>query len=804
MWDPGGSTVLTQRWSTGRFVTAPSDTPANTAYDARLDQPANFLRALIGEGRTYGDSESAEGLGELRNEDRGLDGLLNWGWDGRTARIYTALGGQTRAQARLVATVALKVPETRPASLYLRFEDLTADLKKPIQTNTYAGTNSGATGDEGLATDIKGQAKPLCYGEVQNVTPVRVNGPGIRFQVHDGPIEDVTAVYDRGLPLVKVASKPGIGQYAVWNHKGIIVLGSEPAGQITCDVKGDKSGGTYVDKIGDLVERILRRHGGKGMGTPNRKTQVWDVSGTVHSFTAPADATSTLKFKLWGGGGANAGAIAAVGTEGLGALGGGGGYAERTFTAGTHYTAGSTVFEIRIGGGGVTPVLTGSSGGVGGWNGGAAGAAGPAATFRMGGGGGGGASDVRFAATSTVRQAMAGGGGGGTGGGGVTYLSGAGGGTTGQASAGTGTVAQGGTQAAGGTAGTGASAGTQFNGGAGGPGVAYNAGADSRGGGGGGGGYYGGGGGAGLDPPTSGSGGAGGSGWLNGGTGTLTQGNRDAPGNAGDADLPAAFARGGQNGSKGGGDGFVLAEWPQTSVAASTDWMDTASFTQLNTDLPGVAGIFIANGDGVAIGEVLDALLGGAGCFHGVKRDGKFFVGRLKAPAGTPVKTITRATLLADIERRTSADEEQSVPPWRIAANYARNFTVQTGSDLASTATEARKTFALNEWRTALGDDAAVQTKHLLSRPLVFGTPFKTESDAQSFANVERDLRKVRRDSVAIVLPLEEALDLELNDTVRLTVPEFGYGAGVLFRVMTIDENFREGRARIELWGGSP
>ena len=45
VYDPGISGTRTLRFATQSYTTRPTDTPANTFYDGRIQQPANISRS---------------------------------------------------------------------------------------------------------------------------------------------------------------------------------------------------------------------------------------------------------------------------------------------------------------------------------------------------------------------------------------------------------------------------------------------------------------------------------------------------------------------------------------------------------------------------------------------------------------------------------------------------------------------------------------------------------------------------------------------------------------------------------------
>lgn len=254
VYDPAipGTKVL--RFCNGRgFVTGtdaakrPSGVSAHVAYTPRIKQPANMRRDIFGQGRTGGKSQIGYGELVLNNHDGGLDGFIDYGFDGREIEIivgdvepyqnpvFTTMMKGTMEQARI---------NRREVSIRIRDRQELFDV--PIQTNKYAGNNSLPNGLEGVEGDIKGQPKPLTFGKVFNVAPVQVNTSRLIFQVNDGAINTVDAVYDRGVSLTKGAdytsqsdmetTAPAAGNFRVWPAGGYFRLGSSPTGQVTADV----------------------------------------------------------------------------------------------------------------------------------------------------------------------------------------------------------------------------------------------------------------------------------------------------------------------------------------------------------------------------------------------------------------------------------------------------------------------------------------------------------------------------------------------------------------------------------------
>lgn len=272
-WDIAASAEVTLRWCSGDgYVTGPGETPANTVFAPRLLEPINYERHAWSSGTTSGESRVGAGLIELANPDGELDGLVgDYALDGRALRVLIGQDSAPYADFQPLLTGTMEQPEVTSTRARIRIRDRARLLDEPIQTATYAGTSTGSTGLEG-GDDVRGRPKPLTYGVARNVSAVLVNASLLAFQVHDGPVQDVTAVYVRGAAITKGAdytsqsqlesSAPSTGTYRVWPGGGMFRLGSQPDGQVTADVGGDAAGGNYVSAVPAIVERIITTRGG--------------------------------------------------------------------------------------------------------------------------------------------------------------------------------------------------------------------------------------------------------------------------------------------------------------------------------------------------------------------------------------------------------------------------------------------------------------------------------------------------------------------------------------------------------------
>ena len=274
VYDPSIPGVITLRYATQSYVTQPTDTPANTYYDGRIQQPANVQRSCFTRGTTFGKSQISFGDMVLINNDGALDALLNYSFIGRaiTIRIGTILpnsGGIPTWVTVLKGT--MEQAQVSWQKVTIRVRDRQQDLALPIQANRYAGTNSLPNGLEGVA-DIQGRAKPLVFGQVFNVPMPLVNSARLIYQLHDGSaLQSIDAVYDRGAALSAGAAytsqtdmettAPTSGQYRAWNSAAgtFIRLASNPSGTVTADAT---QGATAAARtVAQLYNTILLKAG---------------------------------------------------------------------------------------------------------------------------------------------------------------------------------------------------------------------------------------------------------------------------------------------------------------------------------------------------------------------------------------------------------------------------------------------------------------------------------------------------------------------------------------------------------------
>jgi hypothetical protein len=265
------------RFSRFGWVGDPTDARRpNVQYDPRLRDGLRNTRSMpyLPEQRR----QSAQDIGRiaLANADGDLDALpASTNIDGRRIRVKIGPRGAAYGTFKTVADGLGAGWEGAGDTVELRLRDRGLLLSNPIQANLYAGTGD----EEGDAT-VAGQPKPLVFGKVRNVPATLIDPTNLIYQLHDGALASVDAVYDRALGLTAsgtdvadysalVNTSVPAGEYATATAAGVIKLGSSPDGQITADATGQQT------SIDDIVLTILRSYAGE----PESQIGVASITG---------------------------------------------------------------------------------------------------------------------------------------------------------------------------------------------------------------------------------------------------------------------------------------------------------------------------------------------------------------------------------------------------------------------------------------------------------------------------------------------------------------------------------------------
>lgn len=262
--DAAGTTEVL-RFATAGYNTRSTDDPPNTHFMPRLMQPGLMERSLADRPGASGASSVGAGIIELLNIDGALDHLGGYGFGDRPVRVYLGDTGKAFSTFALVLSADAEALSYDRQSILIRLRDPLKRLDKPLAENTYGGTNVLPDGVDGVEDDIKGQRKPMVIGRVYNVAPVQVNTSKLVYQIHDGELDAVLAVYDRGAPLSAgadysdavslLAAGVAAGYYTTCLAEGLIRLGSTPTGTITCDAtQADLSTAQALEAVAESMD----------------------------------------------------------------------------------------------------------------------------------------------------------------------------------------------------------------------------------------------------------------------------------------------------------------------------------------------------------------------------------------------------------------------------------------------------------------------------------------------------------------------------------------------------------------------
>lgn len=189
-------------------------------------------------------------------------GLERYNWAGATCTIYVGEASDAWPWAERFVGKVRDYSGVYPR-LSLRCEVDTEPFDAEVLTATYAGT-----GDEEGGADLKNVPKPLIIGRAKNVEPRLINVTDSIYQFSAyGPIEEVTALYERGSDFgaadadyadyaTLLAATINPGKWATCLAEGMIRLGAPQAGVITGDVLGHEVSGSTPRLTGAVIQAI--------------------------------------------------------------------------------------------------------------------------------------------------------------------------------------------------------------------------------------------------------------------------------------------------------------------------------------------------------------------------------------------------------------------------------------------------------------------------------------------------------------------------------------------------------------------
>jgi hypothetical protein len=784
VYDPAIAGTRTLRYASGLgHVTGPSETPANAWYDPRIKQPALMKRDLFQSGTTYGRSRVGYGDLVLLNDDGALDGLIDYGFDGRAVTIRRGEPGAAYpAGFTTVLVGTMEQAEFSSSEVRVKLRDRQFELQVPLQPTKYAGDNVLPAGLEGVE-DLAGKPKPVLYGTVNNVPAVPVNTAKLIFQVAavltGSACNEITAVYDRGIPLtfplpLAAAGSTSVQMAGVAYGAGIwVAVGSGGAIKTSTD-----NGATWSSQTstfgGDHARAVIYAGGQFVMVGDNAKlaTSPDGISWTSQTSGFGTDAIRAITY--------GAGTYVIGGANGKAAT-------STNATAWTSRTSqfGTTTIRAAAYGNGIF-ILAGESGKL---SSSPTGATWTARTSTFG--------------TTNINAAVFGGEVFSVGGASGTLASSLDGILWHSRSSGTTAAILAGTYSHGAHIMVGFSneatvsrdgltwflvdtgeTNPDFNAIAAGNGIVVA-----------------------MD-------------WtFTRAYTTPAQTTYGSQADLLDDSLAPSYGRfksypaGGYFRLGSPPAGLVTADVTQGASAADRTagqvWAalmtragyggdySTSDVAALDAANDSVIGYF-ADSE-TTYERALDEVAASVGAWWGPDRTGTFRIKQLTAPSGTPAIRLTANDLLKAPERISTLDQGRGLPSYRTTVRYAKNWTVQT--DLAGGVDEARRARLAKEWLEVSSADTDVQDAHLLAPETIEDSLLYAVSGASAEAARRQTLRGIRGDRFTLQVPLnDETESLDLGDVIELSHPRFGLENGKLFRVLSVDPDANQRSITLGIW----
>lgn len=225
--------------------------------------------------------------------------------------------------------------------------------------------------------------------------------------------------------------------------------------------------------------------------------------------------------------------------------------------------------------------------------------------------------------------------------------------------------------------------------------------------------------------------------------------------------------------------------------------VDTDSITALEAKNNASVGYYTK--ETVGINDVIDQLLNSIGAYRYFSRLGKVTVGRIEAPAVSPVETYTGAEIFSYSKIATR------LPTWRTTVGYKPNYRVLTLNELLTSFKPGEVNAALapdlmEKYRYSVSSSASVKTPYLLANDDVVNTLLASSSAADYEAARLQTIFGVRRD-VYRVNVAAQPFARKLGETVALQIPRYGLTNGKNFLIIGMTEEPSSSSVELELWG---
>lgn len=272
-YDVVAGAVVTKYVGSDTFNTKPTDTPANVRYTGCIMDDVYVSRSM-----SSGDNVGGRSIPDIavltvintKEPGRAASRFDAWldpsqfTWQGREIVMYILEKSDSYSDKVEVFRGIIDDIDYDENTITFRIRSRAYLLDKLIQDNRYTGV-----GDESGFVELAGRPIPISYGVCRNIEPVIVDSVNLIYQVHDGEIQSIDEVRDRGNPSILpfgdypnfaalIAAVVPAGYYATCLKEGLIRLQSNPAGRITLDLHGAILAGGFSAKAGDILKDIAQ------------------------------------------------------------------------------------------------------------------------------------------------------------------------------------------------------------------------------------------------------------------------------------------------------------------------------------------------------------------------------------------------------------------------------------------------------------------------------------------------------------------------------------------------------------------
>lgn len=249
--------------ATTAFATGAADVPATTRFNGRL--AGISFRRSINNGADFSGVAVGDGELTIDNGDGRYDAMVFQVISGREIVIKIGTEDVPYGAWRTVFRGTARGWTFSEEAVHVELRDDSYRLGSPMQETLYAGSGGSEGGDA-----LKDKRKPLLCGYAINFAPPQVDAAELTYQLHDGAVDVVASVRDRGVPLsfgadranyaALIAAAPAAGSYDTCLAEGWIKLGSVPDGTVTVTAATYRS--TGAAPLSTIVRGILEDRAG--------------------------------------------------------------------------------------------------------------------------------------------------------------------------------------------------------------------------------------------------------------------------------------------------------------------------------------------------------------------------------------------------------------------------------------------------------------------------------------------------------------------------------------------------------------